>query len=339
MIRLSALNKVRTVAVVAAAGLAAAACTSPVAGSRGMYAQPIGSAPVIANPTPYSPALYCLADWARANGRPSPRIAVGRIADYTGQVGENGRVITQGASLMAITALGKAGARQVERYDTSVSEMEMRYSGAMILGEGEAETPGGPAEPRRLIAGSVPGSDYVIQGGVTEVNFNIRNTGAEVGGQNAGQDDPSTGGLFQLRWAVMNVALDLRVVDTRTQEIVDVISYQKQLIGREVSLGVFDFLNGNTFDLSAGTSGHEPVQLAVRALVERAVLEIMANLYGAPGPEACLAVSGDPLFGTVGPTGGYYPAYDNIGTNNAGSRADPSRWHDRRDRDVRGSRY
>ena len=71
----------------------------------------------------------------------------------------------------------------------------------------------------------------------------------------------------------MNVALDLRLVDTRTQEIVDVISYQKQIIGREVSLGVFDFLNGNTFDLSAGNSGQEPVQLAVRALVERAVLE------------------------------------------------------------------
>ena len=325
--------------VIAASGLALAACVSPVAGPRGVYAQPIGSAPVIANPTPYSPALYCLADWARANGRPSPTIAVGRIADYTGQVGENGRVITQGASLMAMSALAKAGARQVERYDTAVSEMEMRYAGAMILGEGAPTEPGGPADPRRLIAGSVPGSDYVVQGGVTEVNFNIRTSGAELGGQNAGEDEPSAGGLFQLRWAVMNVALDLRLVDTRTQEIVDVISYQKQIIGREVSLGVFDFLNGNTFDLSAGNSGQEPVQLAVRALVERAVLEIMANLYGAPGPEACLQVSGDPLFATTGATGGFYPAYDNLGDNNAGSRGDPSRWHDRRDADVRRSRY
>lgn len=339
MIRLNAFRGRRAVAAAAISALVAGACASPVAGPRGLYAAPIGSAPVIANPTPYSPALYCLADWARANGRPSPRIAVGRIADYTGQVGENGRVITQGASLMAMSALAKAGARQVERYDTSVSEMEMRYSGAMILGEGEPSAPGGPAEPRRLIAGSVPGSDFVIQGGVTEVNFNIRTTGAELGGQNAADDAPSSGGLFRLRWAVMNVALDLRLVDTRTQEIVDVISYQKQIIGREVSLGVFDFLNGNTFDLSAGASGQEPVQLAVRALVERAVLEIMANLYGAPGPEACLRVSGDPLFATTGATGGFYPAYDNLGTNNADSRADPSRWHDGRDRDVRRGRY
>lgn len=326
MIEIRALGKLKPIAAAAALALMAGACTSVGAGGNGLYATPMGNAPVVANPTPYSSALYCLADWARANGRPSPRIAIGRIADYTGQVGDNGRVITQGASLMAMTALAKAGARQVERYDTSVSEMEMRYTGAMLIGEGEAP-PGAPGEPRRLIAGQVPGSDYIIQGGITEANFNIRGVGAELGGSVAEEaaDTIPRGGLIGARSAVMNVALDLRLVDTRTQEIVDVISYQKQIVGREVSVGWFDFLNGNVFDLSAGVSGQEPVQLAVRALVERAVLEMMANLYGAPGPEACLQVSGDPLFN--GPTGGFYPAYDNP-QNNAQTRADPSRWRD-----------
>ena len=84
----------------------------------------------------------------------------------------------------------------------------------------------------------------------------------------------------------------------------------------------------------------EPTQLAVRALVERATVEFMANLYGAPGPEICLNPANDPLGdSTVGPTGGYYPAYPNTDTNNGQTRADPSRWHDRRDGDVRGSRY
>ena len=41
----------------------------------------------------------------------------------------------------------------------------------------------------------------------------------------------------------------------------------------------------------------------------------------------------------VGPTGGYYPAYANTETNNGQTRADPSRWHDRRDGDVRRGRY
>ena len=76
--------------------------------------------------------------------------------------------------------------------------------------------------------------------------------------------------------------------------MVDVISYQKQIIGREVGAGVFDFLGGNVFDISAGEGALEPIQLAVRSVVERAVVEMMANLYGAPGPEGCL-VGGDPL--------------------------------------------
>ena len=82
-----------------------------------------------ANPTPYSAALYCMADYARRYNLPSPRIAVGRISDYTGTVSaDGGRQITGGASLMANSALAKAGARIVERYDTSVSELELRYA-------------------------------------------------------------------------------------------------------------------------------------------------------------------------------------------------------------------
>ena len=70
-------------AVVLAASGSLAACVSPVAGPGGMYAAPIGNAPVTSNPTPYSPALVC---WAlrRQNGIRRPAHRVGRIADYTG---------------------------------------------------------------------------------------------------------------------------------------------------------------------------------------------------------------------------------------------------------------
>lgn len=329
-------RRIRLLALAGAAALALSACVSPTAGPSGLYAAPIGNAPVTSNPTPYSAALFCLADWARASGRSSPRIAVGRISDYTGAVAENGRAITQGASLMAMSALGKAGARQVERYDTSVSEMELRYANNRLIGDGEMGPNGEPPDYRRIIAGSVPGSDFIIQGGITELNYNIRSSGLDLAGGDA--DSNGTAGLLRGRLFVMNVALDLRMVDTRTNEIVDLISYQKQIIGREISAGVFDFLNGNVFDISAGEGGLEPVQLAVRALVERAVLEMMANLYGAPGPQVCLHAGNDPL-GTSGLTGGYYPAYDNVSSNNAQTRADPSRWHDRRDGDMRRGRY
>ncbi|MEH6723040.1 MAG: aminotransferase class V-fold PLP-dependent enzyme, partial [Qipengyuania sp.] len=44
----------------------------------------------------------------------APRIAVGRINDYTGQIApEGGTRVTQGAALMAMSAFAKAGARLV----------------------------------------------------------------------------------------------------------------------------------------------------------------------------------------------------------------------------------
>jgi hypothetical protein len=97
----------------------------------------------------------------------------------------------------------------------------------------------------------------------------------------------------------MNVGLDLRLVDTNTLEVVDVISYQKQIIGRQVQVGVFDFLGHNFFDASVGESALEPIQLAVRSVLERAVLEMVSRLYRAPSDTctAGLGGEGDPLAG------------------------------------------
>jgi len=312
-------------------------CVSPVAGPDGRYAAPIGNAPVTANPTPYSAALVCLGDYARTHNLPSPRIAVGRIADYTGkEEAEGGRKITQGASLMAISALAKAGARLVERYDTSVSELELKYANNRLVTDVDGPVPeGAPIPYRRITAGQVPGSDFYLVGGITELNFNIRSAGVDA---NAGEV-ATTGmkGGIRGRVYVMNIGLDLRLVETRSLEVVDVVSYQKQIVGREISAGVFDFWNGNVFDVSAGEGGLEPIQLAVRAVVERGVLEMMANLYGARGPEVCLDARSDPL-GTNGVTGAFVPAYDTVGDNNGRTRAEPGRWNDRRDGDVRRGR-
>ncbi|MBU1325150.1 MAG: holdfast anchoring protein HfaB [Alphaproteobacteria bacterium] len=331
------LRRLRILGTVGSAAALLGGCIAPVAGGDGRYAQPIGNAPVTANPTPYSTALYCLADYARRYDLPSPRIAVGRISDYTGTVSaDGGRQITGGASLMAYSALAKSGAQIVERYDTSVSELELRYANNKLIGDPGRE--GEDVAYRQILAGQVPGSDFYIVGGITEVNYNIRSAGWDILGGEADTNTPLSG-TFSGRYYVMNVAIDLRMVQTTTLEVVDVVSYQKQIIGREISVGVFDFLNGNVFDIGGGEGGFEPVQLAVRALVERATVEFMANLYGAPGPEICLDTRNELLRDTYGPTGGYYPAYPNTDTNNGQTRADPTRWHDRRDGDVRRSRY
>jgi curli production assembly/transport component CsgG/holdfast attachment protein HfaB len=287
--------------------LAAVACTALLtgcattsAGPDGLYAAPIGDAPVTANPTPYSGALTCLGEWARANRRPSPRIAVGRIADYTGkQEPEGGFRVTQGGTLMAISALAKSGARLVERYDTSVSDVELRMANDRLITDSAAPDPARPNAYRPIMPGVVAGSTYYLIGGVTELNFNIRSSGVDALAGERAIAGPKA--RFTNRTYVMNVGLDLRLVDTRTSEVVDVVSYQKQIVGREISAGVFSFLGGSVIDLSGGEGGLEPLQLAVRSLIERATLELMSNLYGAPGAGGCLG-SADPLATPVAQT-------------------------------------
>jgi len=334
-------RSLKFVAAASASAMALSGCVATNAGPSGVYAKPIGNAPVTANPTPYSSALVCLGQYARQYNIASPRIAIGRIEDKTGkaEADGSGRKITLGGSEMAISAFAKAGANLVERYDSSVSEMELKYANNKLItdapsGQGEA------SDYRKIYSGQVPGSNFYLTGAITEYNFNIRSTGGDAAG-----GEQEAGGLklrATARSAVMNVAIDLRLVDTVTLQVVDVVSYQKQIVGYEVGAGLFTFLEGNVYDLSAGTSGLEPLQLAVRALIERAGVEIMANLYGMPGPEACLQT--DPLntIRTAGVTGAYVPAYDNLRTNNAQSREDPNRWNSARDADVpavRNGRY
>ena len=272
----------------------------------------------------------CLAAYAQHYGVHAPRIAVGRIADYTGKAEDNGgREITQGASLMAISALAKAGVPLVERYDTSVAEMELKYANNKLISDPSGGPGGGPY--RKIIAGEIPGSDFYLVGGVTELNYNIRSQGldAQGGKQNATK---GTGEITGQTY-VMNVALDLRLVETKTEEVVDAVSYQKQIFGRQVGAGYFQFFGTNVINVSAGDGALEPVQLAVRSVIEKAVVEMVANLYGAPGPGACLG--SDPL-GTTGVTGGFIPAYNNLDRNNGHTREDPSRWDANRDPAIRG---
>jgi curli biogenesis system outer membrane secretion channel CsgG len=284
------MRALKTLAVLAAT-TALTACVTPFSGNDGMYALPIGDAPVTANPTAYTPALDCLQSYARTNQVAAPRIAVGRILDYTGSVSEEGgRRITQGASLMAMSAFNKAGARLVERFDTSVTELELRYANNRLIGQE------GDENVRRIYAGQMPGSDFYFVGGITELNYNIRSVGVDAqGGHTDARDGVGNAGA---RLYVMNIALDFRLIDTRTLEVVDVISYQKQIIGREVRAGVFSFFDDTIIDIAAGERALEPVQLAVRAGVERAVVEVMSRFYRVNDSAVCAAAiqaEGDPM--------------------------------------------
>jgi len=240
-----------------------------------------------ANPTPYTPALACMAERDRTLGLRAPRMAVGRINDLTGRVDfDTGARVSQGASLFAITALGRAGAPVVERLDNTVSQIELDYAQKHLLSD-TPERAGQSAENfRPIFAGQIAGSDYFIVGGITELNYNLQSSGisAQVG-------EAALTGLRARAGAsdyVMNVAVDLRLVDSRSQIVASSVSFQKQLVGREMNLGVTGGSDSVGGVLSGGTQSVEPLQAAVRTLVERGVYELLAGLRSPDVYAGCL---------------------------------------------------
>jgi curli production assembly/transport component CsgG/holdfast attachment protein HfaB len=266
--------------------------------ATGLYAEPVGGAPATANATPLTAALTCLADTAAGRGLVAPRLAVGDIADLTGKLDlETGRRVTQGASLFAVTALGRAGVPQVERADQTVAEVERTYAAAQVLSDTPTAAGDAPGPLRAINPGQVAGSRFYLVGGITELNYNIESEGGELRVGAINPEDPKTG--FGSSRFVMNVAMDLRLVDSVSQEVVAVAAYQKQIVGREIRAGVFDILGGVAVDLSGGQSALEPLQLGVRTLIERGVYDVAAELYGL-SDSACL-----PAALTVDTSGGY----------------------------------
>lgn len=255
---------------------ALASCAGGYNTETGLYAKPVGGAPATLNDTAYSAGLRCLS--AQAREHQSPRIAVGVINDLTGKRDfETGARVTQGAALFTLSALGKAGLPAVERTDRSISDVELQYAREHTLSDSPESAGQIDDNFREIFAGQIAGSRYYIAGGITELNYNVRSEGVDARGGDTGVSGLKasfTGSRF-----IINVAIDMRLIDTRTQEIVDITSYQKQIVGREVKAGVFDFLNGNVFDVSGGVSNLEPIQLAVRTLVERSVYDFAARVY------------------------------------------------------------
>jgi curli biogenesis system outer membrane secretion channel CsgG len=248
--------------------LALQACGSIPNFSGKEYVDPLGSTPAVENLTQYSKALDCLGDYFTRRQVPLQRFAVGRVEDYTGKQDlVNGKRVTQGASLMVMSALSRGKVPLVERLDFSVGEMELKYTDLKLIGEDTNKT------MRQTFGGSVVGSDYFVVGGITEVNYNIR----------SGSFDGTVKYLGSTaRYAVLDVGLDLRLVNTRTLQVVKVSSLRKQIIGTEIRLGFFRFLNDTTVDLNVAERAQEPIQKSIRMLAEHAVYDMLAEIYNVP---------------------------------------------------------
>lgn len=228
------------------------------------------------NITPMEPVIACFADRVAATGRAPVVVAVGDVKDYTGKYNINeGNAITQGGALMVYSALGKlSGAvRIAERFEPMIAERELGYADRRQLGDGRSHILAGangstgqnvPWLP--YFGGTINKSDYFIVGGITELNYNINSGGAEFGMNQV---------ALKARTFSQSVAVDLRIVDTKSLMVVKTISLTKQFKGYEVGFNVFRFFNSDLFDIDIGAKGQEPLQLGVRAALEEGVVRLI----------------------------------------------------------------
>lgn len=221
--------------------------------------------------TAYSEQLSCM-KWSTPGEK--PRIAVGNIRDMTGRFSTfEGAVATQGASLMVMSALSQAGFPLAERLDTAVAEQELQFANNRLISE-----TGEPTEDyRKVFTGSIAGSDYILLGGITELNFNVHS------GVREARIGSVVGGA---RNYAMTVALDLRLVNTTDLSVVNLVSQRKVIRGREIRAGVFEFIGDTTIDIGLGERAQEPVHTAIRTIVESAVFDLVSGIAG-PSVQAC----------------------------------------------------
>lgn len=253
----------------AATGLTLGGCAS-FADTPPQRITPLSGARVTDGDTAYSGILRCMASHTSAIAQ--PRIAVGEVADYTGRLdGLNGSVAPQGAALMVISALAKAGFPLAERLDLRIALQELNYANSKLLGPDGQPTD----DYRRIYSGSIAEADLIVLGGITELDFNIRSDVAEA------SIGPVGGGA---RSYVMSVGVDLRLIDARSLRVVNVASLQKQIRGREIRAGIFEFIGNTTLDLGVGRRRQEPVHGAIRAIIEKAVIDLMREQRGADAP-------------------------------------------------------
>jgi curli biogenesis system outer membrane secretion channel CsgG len=235
--------------------------------------RPLYKFPVTNNDTPYSQCLQALGK--QFNSANPPVFAVGEVADKTGQINydEDGHALSQGVSEMVISAFAKTDmVNLVERLDLRIPLAEVKLS-----------------EQKRLSRkvkdyGLLPASDFIVVGALTELNYNIVSGGAQLFVRGIG------GGA---RTVVVNVALDLRVIDSRNFRIKYVSSLQKQIFGHEVEANVFRFFGNSLIEFDAGEIRNEPLQLGVRSVVEMAVYQIMTDFLKLPKAKDCSLVETD----------------------------------------------
>ncbi len=264
------MRQTNTTSIAVIACLAVANC-APLTTGGTESVQPQYSFPVTSNDTPYS---ACLTQLASLPGSNLPTIAVGDVSDKSGQINfeADGYALSQGVAEMMTSALFKTNkAELVERYDLRIPLAEIAMAEQGLLDR-----------PFSAYRSKVVGSDFVVLGALTELNYSVASDGLGlwIDGIGAGA-----------RTVVINVAIDGRVIDSRDFSVVYAKSLQKQIYGFEVETNVFRFFGDTLVELDAGSVRNEPLQIGVRSVVEMFAYLMMTEGLGLPGSPECGLVS------------------------------------------------
>jgi curli production assembly/transport component CsgG len=200
---------------------------------------------------------------------PAITIAVYSFTDKTGQrkpsdkFSQLSSAVTQGAEVWAIQALKSVGNgtwfQVVERIglDNLIKERQLIRS----TREQYEEEKNKQLKPLKF-------AGLIVEGGVVGYDSNIM-----TGGRGARY----LGIGLQQQYRVDNVTISMRIVSVSTGEVLLTVAIEKTILSVSMGSSVFKFLDLGTraVETETGITENEPVNYAVRAAIEQAVVEII----------------------------------------------------------------
>jgi curli production assembly/transport component CsgG len=200
---------------------------------------------------------------------PKITIAVYEFTDKTGQrkpsdkFSQLSSAVTQGAEVWVIEALQKIGNgtwfQVVERIglDNLIKERQLIRSTREQYEEEKSKQ----LKPLKF-------AGLIVEGGVVGYDSNIM-----TGGRGARY----LGIGLQQQYRVDNVTVSMRIVSVSTGEVLLTVAIEKTILSVSMGSSVFKFLDLGTraVETETGITENEPVNYAVRAAIEQAVVEII----------------------------------------------------------------
>jgi curli production assembly/transport component CsgG len=167
--------------------------------------------------------------------------------------------VTQGAASMLVKALKDSGWYiPVERESLQNLLTERKLVRAI-------ESPTEKGKPSIELPSLLPAS-MIVEGGVIAYESNVRTGGAGANYLGIGANSS---------YRVDQVTVSLRLVDTRTGQILNVVTVTKTIYSYQLSTSIFAFISyQHLLQGESGFTSNEPIQLGVRQALEAAVIQL-----------------------------------------------------------------